>query len=78
MKLYMVIYIAGLIGGTAGPLPYGEDECHARADAMLVGTNDVETPQGYSRKDIRFACEWHNRRPDNDPKAGAPRERNQH
>ena len=32
MKLFMVLYIFGEVAGNAGPLPYGLEECWARAD----------------------------------------------
>lgn len=71
MKLYIVVYIAGLIGGTVGPLPYGPDECARRVAEQHAALNrDLTTPQGFTWRDIRFECEWHAVRPDNHPSAG--------
>lgn len=65
MKLWMVIYLAGKIAGSVGPLPYDEDECHRRAVELLAeGKPDVVTPEGYSLKDVRFECLRADRRPD--------------
>lgn len=75
MKLYMIIYVAGLIGGTVGPLPYGMDECERRVGGMKDGADrSVISPEGYTADDIHFVCEWHTVRPGNDPRAGKPRE----
>jgi hypothetical protein len=73
MKLYIVIYIAGLIGGVVGPLPYDEDECKTRIKAEWTKLNDVMTPQGFSKHDIRYACEWAENRPVLDASAGMPK-----
>lgn len=74
MKLYIVIYIAGLIGGTVGPLPYGIAECESRATELnALPRPNVVTPQGYTAADVLFACEWHATRPENDPKTAQPR-----
>lgn len=32
MKLFMILVVSGQIGGVAGPLPYGMDECNRRAN----------------------------------------------
>lgn len=40
MKLFLILFVAGKISGTWGPLPYGLDECEARAEAMRA---DVAT-----------------------------------
>lgn len=67
MKLFMVIYIVGQIGGTVGPLPYGMEECQRRAAEMwLDGKPDVRTPEGFTRDDVAFKCEFHDQRPDNE------------
>lgn len=71
MKLYIVIYMAGLIGGTVGPLPYDEAECRRRIDALTAQIDPtITTPEGFSSKNVRFACEWHAVRPNNQPGAG--------
>jgi hypothetical protein len=66
MKLFVVIYIAGQIGGTVGPVPYDMDECRVRA-AEMYGTIDpaTRTPQGITKQDVRFECELHAQRPAN-------------
>ena len=74
MKLWMVIYIAGHIGGTVGPRPYGLSECKERAVAEEKSMNpNVTTPQGYSAADVKFVCEFHEARPENDPSAAIER-----
>lgn len=74
MKLWMVIYIAGKIGGTVGPLPYDYDACVARSQSLYNDANKlVTTPQGYTAADVRFECELHAERPKNDPTAGTVR-----
>ncbi len=74
MPLYLVIYIAGLVGATIGPLPMTLPEClkFAAYEAAQMDTK-ITTPQGYSSKDIRFSCEMVAVPPDVDPQAGAPR-----
>lgn len=67
MKLFMVIYFAGQIGGTVGPLPYGIEECRTRAaDIMSNAKQDVVTPEGYTARDVKFECEFHRERPANE------------
>ena len=63
LKLFLLIWVNGYIGGVAGPLPYDEAEClrraadfQARADA--VGPNT----EGYA--ELEFRCEWHAERPE--------------
>lgn len=74
MKLYIVIYLAGLVGGTVGPLPYGFDECQRRAaEKQAEADPSVVTPQGYRASDVKLVCEWHSTRPGDDPKAGSVR-----
>lgn len=66
-KLYIVIYIAGQIGGTVGPLPYGIDECRLRAAAQYATMDPkVVTPEGITARDVMFACEFHIIRPQNE------------
>jgi hypothetical protein len=64
MKLFVIIYIAGQIGATVGPVPYGMDECRVRA-AEMYDTIDpnVRTPEGVMKHDVRFECEMHAERP---------------
>jgi hypothetical protein len=61
--LWMVIYFMGQIGGTVGPLPYDIDVCRERAVEIMAKANDVVTPSGHSKKDVKFVCEFHNERP---------------
>lgn len=63
-KLYILIYIAGHVGATVGPLPYGEEECSRRiAEEYAQIDSTIVTADGFSKKDIRYACEWHAERP---------------
>jgi hypothetical protein len=74
MKLYIVIYLAGLIGGTIGPLPYDMEECQRRVAAEMAQVDPtITTPNGFSAKDVRLACEWHEVRPGTQPGAGKTR-----
>ncbi|NSZ57789.1 hypothetical protein FY145_07060 [Agrobacterium tumefaciens] len=76
MKLFLVIYAGSHIGGVAGPLPYGVDECERRRDQFRSSQAEViET--GFSKekaralteeeiagiKAMRFECEWREFRP---------------
>jgi hypothetical protein len=64
MKLFLIIYIAGKIGGVAGPLPYDMAECQRRAASMWSELRPgVRTPMGYTRDDVKFSCEMHDTRP---------------
>lgn len=64
MNLFLVIYIAGLVGGTVGPLPYGVEECRGRAaDLWSELKPGVLTPEGFTRDDVAFKCEFHDQRP---------------
>lgn len=64
-KLYLVIYQAGLIGGVAGPLPYGIEECGRRAFEMNILAME-------KRVGLLFECEWHSERPVIHPSFGKP------
>lgn len=35
MKLWIVVWIAGHVAASVGPLPYGEKECHERIKIMV-------------------------------------------
>lgn len=62
--LYMMIYLAGQLVGTVGPLPYDMDECLYRADKKWhEGKPDVVTPDGLTMRDIKLTCEYHESRP---------------
>lgn len=60
MKLFFILYTgAGLIGGVAGPLPYGIEECETRrAEYQAKADAKPEISKG-----MRFACEWRSLRP---------------
>lgn len=67
MNLFFVIYVAGVLGGTVGPLPYGMEECQRRAAEMWSGFKPgVLTPEGLTRDDVVFKCEFHDQRPSNE------------
>ena len=64
MKLWIIIYLAGELVGSVGPLPYGPDECEKRiAEKMAEANHDVVTPGGFTTKDVRLACEYRDARP---------------
>lgn len=71
MKLFLLIYALGQVGGFAGPLPYGMDECLSNAagmtaerDAALVAGINHTTGHPLTDEERRgaeslsFACEW--------------------
>jgi hypothetical protein len=75
-KLFLIIYAGSQIGGSAGPLPYGMDECERRRDQFRTSQAEVlET--GFSKeqnrkltpeelegiKAMRFECEYREIRP---------------
>ncbi|ASP84776.1 hypothetical protein CDO26_09320 [Sinorhizobium meliloti] len=76
MKLWLVIYAGTQIGGSAGPLPYGMEECQRHRDRLRASQQEVIST-GFSmslnRKisederskaaAMRFECEWRERRP---------------
>lgn len=77
MKLWLVVYAAGQLGGSWGPLPYGMEECQARAaelrqmqvDTLERGTSDetgepLTDEQRASVADMTVDCEWHETRPE--------------
>lgn len=66
MKLWLIVYVAGQIGMTVGPLPYGMDECLSRADDKLAEIH--EESKGNTTKEtvaatITIKCEWNELRP---------------
>ena len=62
MKLYLVVYTIGVIGGVFGPLPYDEPECRARAaewtQEAVASAAKLDMPML-----LNFECEWHSKRP---------------
>lgn len=76
MKLWLVIYTALGVGGSAGPLPYGMEECERRAEEFRSAQKQV-VDTGYSEetkrvltikeiadiKSMRFECEYRTERP---------------
>jgi hypothetical protein len=82
MKLFLIIYAAGQIGGVAGPLPYDMAECEARRDEMRANqaqffkdginreTGKKATPEEMEGiKHLSFECEMR----DEKPSLGDPR-----
>jgi hypothetical protein len=75
-KLFLIIYAGSQIGGAAGPLPYGMDECEKRRDELRAARIEV-LATGFSKaqnralsdvemaalKVMRFECEYYNGRP---------------
>lgn len=78
MKLFLLIYMSGKLGGTIGPLPYGMDECMRNALALQQQAHTAAvTGKGargniLTQKEIKrigsmeFKCEYHDKRPKND------------
>ena len=61
MKLFMIWYLGSQIILTAGPLPYGEEECRYRAAKQLeyVTLNDKDN----IFKGMAVECEFHDEAP---------------
>lgn len=78
MKLFLVIYMAGKIGGTVGPLPSTMDACmsHAleyqRQASIAVSTGKdvngkpIPADQLERIKTLEFRCEYSAKRPKNE------------
>ena len=76
MKLFLIIYAGSQIGGFAGPLPYGMDECVKRRDVYRAAQAEV-VETGFSKqmnrklteaemknvRAMRFECEWRGLKP---------------
>ena len=76
LKLWLVVYSGVQIVGSAGPLPYGMDECIIRRDLLRTSQQEVLST-GYSQslkraltgeemdkiRDMAFECEWRDKRP---------------
>lgn len=64
MKLWIVIWMSGEIGGVAGPLPYDHAECMRRADEgnrqiqeQIATGKDVEgNPVQDKARTLRWQC----------------------
>lgn len=75
MKLWLVLYAAGQVGGTWGPLPYDMNRCievreERRADLQKwIDTKTSDKGEAIPEKMLdnlktwRFECERHNDRP---------------
>lgn len=70
MNLFIVVYVGAQVAGSAGPLPYGLGECHARAAEMhselvakLADHLDNKLPVPRDAVLLRFECEAHAERP---------------
>lgn len=61
MKIYLVIYIAGLVNSSAGPLPITMAECTQRAPEWSVPIMAEFAAQGF-QAEVR--CEWHKDHPE--------------
>lgn len=76
-KVFMVIYVAGKIGGSVGPLPYDFKECLARrlspiSDLTTAQRNDLSFIHHGIRMvkdghEVRIICEEWTARPPIDP-----------
>lgn len=60
LKLWMVLYLAGVVVGSSGPLPYGMAECERKA-AEELRTFDwsLFAEEGFDSDDVRISCEFH-------------------
>lgn len=57
MKLWLIIYNMGFIGGTIGPLPYDMKECLERVIPYQQAAKEYNKP-------LIFKCEYHEKRPE--------------
>lgn len=75
MKLWIIIYVAGQIGGSVGPVPYDVAECNSRAASYKQQIDKAiaegKTPDGKpipadqmsKLRLIHIACEYRDERP---------------
>jgi hypothetical protein len=64
MKIFIVWYLAGMMGGAVGPMPKTFAECEASLPGTIEYLRDTTPlPPGYSIDDFVFKCEWHRRFP---------------
>lgn len=60
MKLYIIIYIAGELAASVGPLSYGMEACERRLKEFDYGPGcaiETVTPEGHTCRDVDFRCE---------------------
>jgi hypothetical protein len=63
-KLYVLIYLAGKLVGTIGPLPYEMDECLERSsEKMTIINRDTFKRDGSHANDLELRCEYRLTRP---------------
>lgn len=62
MNLWLIVYVFGKVGGFAGPLPYGLDECNTRAKELRQDMQGHQTvlKNGLivTDKDVIISCEY--------------------
>ena len=70
MNLYMVIYLAGSINASIGPLPYGIEECRDRAaqhHTLMLKAASTHKDFPFTVDEVRhymtIECEFHDKRP---------------
>lgn len=63
LKLWVVLYVAGSVQGTWGPLPYGLAECWDRTAVMMLDLRERSAKHGVDVSEWRLACEYHGVRP---------------
>lgn len=56
IKLFIVLYVSGQVGGTWGPLPYGIEECEDRAEEANLKFEEYKVP-------YNMVCEYHKKAP---------------
>jgi len=77
MKLFLIIYVSGNIGGSVGPLPYELDVCVMHRDAMRANQSAIIASGGHKATgekvsdddmailmSLSFECEYRSDRPD--------------
>jgi hypothetical protein len=69
MKLYIVIYIAGLMDSAFGPVPFDEAECKRHVEYNMTDPTkppwrDSKTGRVVPREQVELHCEWHNKHPE--------------
>lgn len=63
MNLFLVIILNGHIGGVAGPLPYGMDECKRRRGLIQSGYDQAVADGKLDPDQMQVVCVYQSVRP---------------
>ncbi len=66
MKLYLVIFIHGLVAGSVGPTPLTLANCEAYAAQRMAACDDskASADTDFTCADITLKCEYHAKHPE--------------